>query len=122
VGTSLNNLAGLYVAQGRYAEAEPLAQRSLGIKEKALGPDHPDLAEPLNRLARTYYFQKRYTEAKPLYERALAIVTKSLPADHPLIAKISDNFAAALTRLDCPDEATQWSAKAKAIWAERKQK
>ena len=41
---SLNNLAALYRAQGRYAEAEPLYKRSLAIREKALGPDHPDVA------------------------------------------------------------------------------
>ena len=41
---SLNNLAELYRAQGRYADAEPLYKRSLAIREKALGPDHPDVA------------------------------------------------------------------------------
>ena len=41
--TSLNNLAVLYQAQGRYAEAEPLYQRALAIREKALGPEHPDV-------------------------------------------------------------------------------
>ena len=35
VATSLNNLAGLYRAQGRYEEAEPLF-------EKLLGPTHPN--------------------------------------------------------------------------------
>ena len=29
---------------GRYAEAEPLYRRSLEIREKQLGPDHPDVA------------------------------------------------------------------------------
>ncbi len=41
---SLNNLALVYSAQGRYAEAEPIYQRSLAIFEKALGHEHPDLA------------------------------------------------------------------------------
>ena len=41
---SLNNLAELYKVQGRYADAEPLFKRSLAIREKALGPDHPDVA------------------------------------------------------------------------------
>jgi tetratricopeptide (TPR) repeat protein len=40
VATSLNNLAALYKAQGRYAEAEPLYRRALEIWEKALGPEH----------------------------------------------------------------------------------
>ena len=35
VATALNNLAALYLAQGKYAEAEPLYQRALAIWEKA---------------------------------------------------------------------------------------
>jgi len=35
-----DNLAGLYQAKGQYAQAEPLFNRSLAIREKALGPDH----------------------------------------------------------------------------------
>ena len=34
---NLNNLALLYEAQGRNAEAEPLYKRALAIYEKALG-------------------------------------------------------------------------------------
>ena len=44
LATTLNNLAELQRAQGRYAKAEPLYKRSLGILEKALGPEHPDVA------------------------------------------------------------------------------
>jgi tetratricopeptide (TPR) repeat protein len=41
---SLNNLAALYRAQGKYVQAEPLYQRALTICEQQLGPDHPDTA------------------------------------------------------------------------------
>jgi hypothetical protein len=37
-------LAGVYQAQGRYAEVEPRFKRALAIDEKAMGPNHPDLA------------------------------------------------------------------------------
>ncbi len=47
VTTSLNNLAGLYHAQGRYAEAEPLYKRALRINKKALGQNHPSVAMTL---------------------------------------------------------------------------
>ncbi|MCV4933336.1 tetratricopeptide repeat protein, partial [Escherichia coli] len=67
--TSLNNLAGLYDAQGQYALAEPLYKRSLAIKEKALGPDHPDVATSLNNLAGLYDAQGQYALAEPLYKR-----------------------------------------------------
>ena len=51
VATSLNNLALLYQTQGQYAEAAPLYQRALAIREQALGPTHPDVATSLNNLA-----------------------------------------------------------------------
>ena len=53
MATSLNNLAGLYHAQGKYAAAEPLYNRSLAIREKVLGPQHPDVATSLNNLPGT---------------------------------------------------------------------
>ena len=39
---------------GDFSEALPLAQRALTIQERALGPDHPDVALSLNNLARLY--------------------------------------------------------------------
>ena len=38
-------------AQGNYEDAKPLYERSLAIREKVLGPDHPDVATCLNNLA-----------------------------------------------------------------------
>lgn len=43
--------------QGKYAEAEPLYKRSHAIREKALGSEHPDVAESLNNQARLLYRQ-----------------------------------------------------------------
>ena len=71
----LNNLAALYRAQGQYAKAEPLYQRALAIREKALGAAHPQVAMSLNNLAEFYDNQGRYAKAEPLYQRALAILS-----------------------------------------------
>ena len=93
VATSLNNLAMLYQAQGRYADAEPLLKRSLAIREKALGPDHPDVAVSLHNLAELYRAQGRYADAELLYKRALAIEEKALGPDHPHVAVSLNNLA-----------------------------
>ena len=37
--------------QGKYEEAGPLYRRSLAIKEKVYGPDHPHVATGLNNWA-----------------------------------------------------------------------
>ena len=36
-----STLAGLYDAQGKYEQAEPLYERALAIREQQLGPEHP---------------------------------------------------------------------------------
>ena len=39
------------VPQGKYDEAKPLYERSLGIRKKSLGEDHPDVAQSLISVA-----------------------------------------------------------------------
>jgi serine/threonine-protein kinase len=53
VATSLQNLAVLSWAQGRYAEAEGMFKEALAIREKAM-PGSVDLAKSLNNLAIVY--------------------------------------------------------------------
>ena len=55
------------------SQAEPLYKRALAIREKQLGPEHPDTATSLNNLAGLYHAQGKYEQAEPLYQRALAI-------------------------------------------------
>ncbi len=73
----LNNLALLYHTQGRYAEAEPLYKRSLAIREKALGLDHPDVALSFENYAALLRQTARADEAERMEARAKAIRAKS---------------------------------------------
>jgi tetratricopeptide (TPR) repeat protein len=82
----------LYQA-GHVAEAVPLAQRVLAIDEKALGPDHPNVATALGNLASLYQAKGDYERAEPLYQRALAIYAKALGAEHPAVATSLNNLA-----------------------------
>ena len=77
MATSLNNLALLYDNQGQYAEAEPLYQRSLAILEKALGPEHPDVATSRENYAILLRKTGRSAEADGREERARAIRAKT---------------------------------------------
>ena len=76
LATSLNNLALVYQAQGKYAEAEPLFKRALAIQEKALGPEHPDVATCLQNYADLLRKMNRGEEAEKLEARAKAIRAK----------------------------------------------
>ena len=70
----------------RVAADAKLIQRVLANQEKALGPEHRDVAVSLNLLARLYFEQGRYAEAEPLAKRALAIWEGALGPEHPTIA------------------------------------
>ncbi len=76
MAASLNNLAGLHQAQGKYAEAEPLFQRSLAIFEKALGPEHPHVATTLENYAALLRETEREDKAEEMEARAKAIRAK----------------------------------------------
>ena len=93
VATTLNNLAGLYLEQGKDAEAEPLCKRALEILEAALGPSHPHVGTTLNNLAELYRAQGKVAEAEPLCKRALEIREAALGPSHPHVAQALNNLA-----------------------------
>jgi tetratricopeptide (TPR) repeat protein len=51
MATSLKNLAALLYMQGKYEEAVPYFRRSLEMRERLLGPEHPAVCTSLNNLA-----------------------------------------------------------------------
>lgn len=75
------------------AEAIPLVERVLTLREKALGPDHPIVSIPLNFLATSYRIKGDYVKAEPLLQRALSIREKALGPDHPQVIASISNFA-----------------------------
>ncbi len=89
----------------------------MAIREKAYGPDHPDVATSLNNLAGLYRTQARYAEAEPLYQRSLAIFEKALGPGHPDVATSLENYAALLGNTGRSEGAAKMEARAKAIRA-----
>lgn len=79
--------------QGRIREAATIAEQALEIREKVLGPEHPDTAISLNNLAGIYQAQANYAAAELLYERALKIKEKVFGPEHPGTAISLDNLA-----------------------------
>ncbi len=69
----LTNLAQLYQAQSKYADAEPLYKRAIAILEKSFGTDHPHVAAVLKNMAEFYKKFRKEDESKRLEERAKRI-------------------------------------------------
>jgi CHAT domain-containing protein len=89
----LNNLANVVAKLGRLAEAEVLYKRALAVREKALGFEHPDVAQTLKNLGGVYRKLGRYVEAEPLTYRALAIQEQAMGASNRGVASILDDLA-----------------------------
>ena len=80
-------------ALAAYSEARSLFELALAIDEKAVGPDHYDVAAILNNLAALLQEQGDLAGARPLFERALAISEKALGPDHRNVATSLNNLA-----------------------------
>ncbi|KAK3551440.1 hypothetical protein QTP70_017320 [Hemibagrus guttatus] len=60
--------------------------RSLEMRQRVLGADHPDCAQSLNNLAALHCERRDYESAEQLYEKALEIRKQALAPDHPSLA------------------------------------
>jgi tetratricopeptide (TPR) repeat protein len=85
-----------HYALADYAQARPLYERALAIREKVRGPDHPDTASSLNHLGLLLKDQGDLAGARPPLERALAIRETVLGSDHPDTAASLNNLAVLL--------------------------
>lgn len=92
VAAELNDRAQDLYRKGRYAEAEPLYQRSLALREKVFGPMHAEVATSLNNLGLLYRAQGRYAEAENYYQRSLAMREQLFGAAHPEVAAVRNNL------------------------------
>jgi tetratricopeptide (TPR) repeat protein len=80
--TSINNLALVLQAQGKYEEAEKLNRRALEGREKELGVHHLNTLTSINNLASVLQDQGKYEEAEKLNRRALEGYEKELGVHH----------------------------------------
>ncbi|KAK7808107.1 LOW QUALITY PROTEIN: hypothetical protein U0070_009421, partial [Myodes glareolus] len=94
-------LADLYETLGRFlkdlgllSQAVVPLQRSLEIRETALDPDHPRVAQSLHQLASVYVQWKKFGDAEQLYKQALEILENAYGADHPHAARELEALAA----------------------------
>ena len=77
-------MALIYNRQGKYEEALVQYTKSLDIKIKVLGGEHPhDVATSFQNIAALYYNQGNQVQAKEMATKAYYILLKVLGPDHP---------------------------------------
>ncbi|HKX31427.1 MAG TPA: CHAT domain-containing protein [Blastocatellia bacterium] len=83
---------------GRYDQALASAESALKIRERVLGPDHPDVAFVLRRMAILHNISGDHAQAEALFQRALDVLERSLGPEHPGVALALNNVAIIYTQ------------------------
>jgi tetratricopeptide (TPR) repeat protein len=68
---------------GKYDQALEFLNRSLQIKEQALGTAHPSLELDFHNIGDVLRLQQKYEEAIPMFERALSFNETAMGKGHP---------------------------------------
>ncbi|MCZ6916337.1 MAG: serine/threonine-protein kinase, partial [Gemmatimonadetes bacterium] len=84
----------VYGSLGLFDEGRPLLEQALALRERALGPDHPDVARSLKDLANLHRTVGDFDEAEPLLVRALAIEEAAYGPVHADVAETVSGLAA----------------------------
>ena len=90
---ALDALASIWRNGARYADAEPILQRALRLREDLFGPDNAEMLATLDSLAYVEFGLKHLPEAEALYKRMLDLWQKSAGPDHPMVALTWDKMA-----------------------------
>jgi eukaryotic-like serine/threonine-protein kinase len=113
--TLLNTIGGVYRSLGLLDESEKITKNALAIRQRALGSDHPDIAQTLDDLGQLARERTHYEEAIARHREALAMRRKLLQPDDPAVAESLSNLALALRERGQFDEAEPLVTEAIAI-------
>jgi serine/threonine-protein kinase len=91
----LESLADVYLEGGHRQDARRLVERSLALRRRELGPEHPEVGEALHNLAVVNADEGRLELSRALFAEALAIRRAYHGEKHPQVAET----VAALGRL-----------------------
>jgi serine/threonine-protein kinase len=93
VAQSQDNLADLYLEQGRFDEAESLFRKALKTKQNLPEFSGAEISHTLNKLGTTLRSKGEYVIADSLYREALSMRRSHFGDNHPLVAESLSDLA-----------------------------
>jgi eukaryotic-like serine/threonine-protein kinase len=115
-GWLLNNRGAMRATQGRLDDAVADQLLAIAAKEKALGPEDPDVSLSMSNVAIYLDELGDVAAAADYAERAVRIMEATLGLDHPKAAIPLTNFAELLVRLGRHEEARRPAERALAVF------
>ena len=104
---AITNLTHIFENREDLEQALVSHQQALEVPEKALGPDHPDLAKALNNMATLCEVRGHVDEAYEYIKRAVKIYQSSLGPDKLKVAAALNNLADICQKKNRHEEAKQ---------------
>jgi len=108
----------VYSAHGRPKQAVETTLRALEIRERVLGPDHPDVAASLLNLTGDAQSLGQLSEALDYADRCASIYLSLYGPRHPDVAMVKGNRARVLSELGQHEEAASTFRELGALFAE----
>jgi tetratricopeptide (TPR) repeat protein len=102
--------------QGRYEEAAAHQHHARIIRERLLGPVHPDMAASLNGLGEVARLRGHHEEAASYYRQAIAVYEQTLGPDYPRLAYPIHNLGLVHSRQGRHEEAAEHFHRAWTVW------
>jgi tetratricopeptide (TPR) repeat protein len=112
----LNNIGCMYNVHGDFRAAVATLKEALALKEKVLGPDHPDVGISEANLGISLQAMSRNEEALAHIDRSIALIKRGLGSGHPDLAAQTSNRGEVLNALGRYEDARQSFEQARSIW------
>ena len=112
----LNDIGCMFARHGDKEAAVQNMKAGLALKEKVLGPDHPDVGLSETNIAIPLQGMGRSEEALAHSDRSIAILEKGLGAGHPDLGNTMSNHGEILNALGRYEEARASFERAETIW------
>lgn len=111
-----DRVAHLYQESGRFAEALAEYEKSVAIREAALGRSAPEVAETLNNMGLAAYLQGDLERAQKLLTESVGSIGNQRLADSPNRAMALTNLAQVHRALGQSDKAIELFREAVRVW------
>lgn len=112
VAKAHQDLADYYSAEGRYAEAEKLYEKTLELKEDILGRSNPAIIPAVDDVARVSFAQMKYDQAADFISRELRIMEREYGDQDPRLVPSLERVARVLEAASKYPEAEKFLARA----------
>jgi tetratricopeptide (TPR) repeat protein len=115
VAQAHQDLADFYSAEGRYADAEKVYQKTLELKEDMLGRANPAIIPAVDDVARVSFAQMKYDQASDLIARELRIMEREYGDNDPRLVPSLEQVARVLEAAAKYPDAEKFLTRAVAI-------